>query len=105
MKTLSALEAFSVVLEQVVVSELQDRTFFADLYLRGPGGVEMLSARPSDAIALAVRTGAPVFVTEEVLEEAGYVAPSSDDAPAAEVQVEEFRAFLDTVNPDDFAGE
>jgi hypothetical protein len=64
----------------------------------------MVSARPSDAIALAVRTGAQIFVAAEVLEEAGYVAPSDGEEPVAEVQVEEFRAFLDTVNPDDFAG-
>ena len=66
--------------------------------------MEMVSARPSDAIALAVRTGAQIFVAAEVLEEAGYVAPSGGDEPVAEEQVEEFRAFLDTVNPDDFAG-
>jgi bifunctional DNase/RNase len=100
----AVLEAFSVVPEQVVVSELRDRTFFAEIYLRGSAGVEMVSARPSDAIALAVRTGAQIFVAVEVLEEAGYVAPSDGDEPVAEVQVEEFRAFLDTVNPDDFAG-
>jgi bifunctional DNase/RNase len=99
------LETFSIALEQVVVSELRDRTFFAEIYLRGPVGVEAVSARPSDAIALAVRTGAAVFVADEVLDEAGYVAPSSDEAPMADAQVEEFRAFLDTVNPDDFAGE
>ena len=99
----AVLEAFSVVPERVVVSELRDRTFFAEIYLRGVTGVEMVSARPSDAIALAVRTGAQIFVAEQVLDEAGYVAPS-DDEPAAESQVEEFRAFLDTVNPDDFAG-
>jgi len=87
-----------------VVSELRDRTFFAEIYLRGSAGVEMVSARPSDAIALAVRTGAQIFVAVEVLEEAGYVAPSDGDEPVAEEQVEEFRAFLDTVNPDDFAG-
>ena len=97
------LEAFSVVPEQVVVSELRDRTFFAEIYLRGSAGVEMVSARPSDAIALAVRTGAQIFVAVEVLEEAGYVAPSDGDEPVAEEQVEEFRAFLETVNPDDFA--
>ena len=68
----------------------------------------MISARPSDAIALAVRTGAPVFAAEEVVDEAGFVPPPTDDAvessgaPAAEVQVEEFRAFLDSVDPEDF---
>ena len=102
------LETFSVAVEQVVVTELRERTFFAEVTLRGPVGIEVVSARPSDAIALAVRTGAPVFVAEEVVDEAGFVPPSSDegvdpsDAPAAEAQVEEFRAFLDSVDPEDF---
>jgi len=102
------LETFSVVVEQVVVTDLRERTFFAEVTLRGPAGIEVLSARPSDAIALAVRTGAPVFAVEEVVDEAGFVPPPTDagtdsaDAPAAEVQVEEFRAFLDSVDPEDF---
>ena len=102
------LETFSVAVEQVVVTELRERTFFAEVTLRGPVGIEVVSARPSDAIALAVRTGAQVFVAEEVVDEAGFVPPSSDervdpsDAPAAEAQGEEVRAFLDSVDPEDF---
>jgi len=102
------LDAFSVSLEQVVVTDLRDRTFFAEVTLRGPAGIEVLSARPSDAIALAVRTGAPVFAADGVLDEAGFVAPPPADGeaegPAAEAQVEEFRAFLDSVTPEDFEG-
>ena len=49
------LATFSATLERVVVTELRDRTFFAEMYLRGPAGVEVVSARPSDAIALALR--------------------------------------------------
>ena len=99
----AVLATFSVTLEQVVVTELRDRTFFAEVYLRGPTGVEVVSARPSDAIALAVRTRCPVFATEEVVDEAGYLAPPTEE-PAAEDQVEEFRAFLDSVDPEDFGG-
>ena len=102
------LETFSVSVEQVVVTELRQRTFFAEVTLRGPVGIEVISARPSDAIALAVRTGAPVFAAEEVVDEAGFVPPPTDessdspDGPASEAQVEEFRAFLDSVDPEDF---
>jgi len=103
------LETFSVTVEQVVVTALRERTFFAEVTLRGPVGIEVISARPSDAIALAVRTGAPVFAAEEVVDEAGFVPPPTDnsavessDEPAAEAQVEEFRAFLDSVDPEDF---
>ena len=102
------LETFSVSVEQVVVTEMRERTFFAEVTLRGPVGIEVISARPSDAIALAVRTGAPVFAAEEVVDEAGFVPPpidessASSDAPASEAQVEEFRAFLESVDPEDF---
>lgn len=100
------METFSVSVEQVLVTDLRERTFFAELTLRGPAGVEVLSARPSDAIALAVRTGAPVFAAEEVLADAGFVAPppTAEDSggPGAEAQVEEFRAFLESVQPEDF---
>jgi hypothetical protein len=103
----TVLDAFSVALEQVLVTDLRDRTFFAEVTLRGPSGVEVLSARPSDAIALAVRTGSPVFAEESVLDEAGFVPPppvDEEDGPAADVQVEEFRAFLESVTPEDFEG-
>ena len=104
----TVLDAFSVSLEQVAVTDLRERTFFAEVTLRGPAGIEVLSARPSDAIALAVRTGSPVFVEEAVLDEAGFVAPppaeDDPDGPAAEAEVEEFRAFLDSVTPEDFEG-
>ena len=101
------LDSFSVELEQVHVTELRDRTFFAELHLRGPEGDQVLSCRPSDAIAIAIRTKTPIYATADVLDEAGYMAPldeSGQAVPAAEAQVEEFREFLDSVNPDDFAG-
>ena len=99
------LDGFSIRLEQVVVSELRDRTFFAELHLRGPDGPQVVSARPSDAIALAVRTATSVFAAEEVLDEAGYLPPEEEKPVGTEEQLEEFREFLDQVNPADFAGE
>lgn len=105
----TVLDAFLVSVEQVAVTGLRERTFFAEITLRGPSGVELLSARPSDAIALSVRTGAPVFAAEEVLDEASFVPPPPNETetaggPAAEEQVEEFRAFLESVQPEDFEG-
>ena len=99
------LEDFSIRVEKVVVSELRDRTFFAELHLSGPDGPKVVSARPSDAIALAVRTGTSVFAAEEVLEEAAYLPPEEEKSAGTEEQVEKFREFLDQVNPEDFAGE
>ncbi len=100
-------DSFSVELQRVHVTELRDRTFFAELHLHGPEGDQVLSCRPSDAIAIAIRTETPIYVAVDVLDEAGYMAPldeSGQAVPAAEAQVEEFREFLDSVNPDDFAG-
>lgn len=92
----ATLEAIGASLERVVVTELRDKTFFAELELAG--GVKV-SARPSDGIALAVRTGSPIFAASSVVEEAGYI----DQEPAdADQVVEEFREFLDHISPEDF---
>jgi hypothetical protein len=89
------LKVLGVRLERVTITEMRDRVFIADLLLSGDRKV---SARPSDAIALALRTGAPVYAADAVLEEAGLLIPDEDDA-----EVEKFREFLDNVSPEDFA--
>ena len=60
----------------------------------------VISSRPSDGIALAIRMGAPIFAAERVIDEAGYPA---DDEEEREDVVEQFREFIDSVDPDDFA--
>ena len=95
------LDELGVTLERVVVTDLQDSTFFAELHLVRGDEVHQLSSRPSDAIALAARTGTPIFADEDVLEEVGY-AVREEQQPEEEV-VEEFKQFLDEINPDDFA--
>jgi bifunctional DNase/RNase len=93
-------------LQAVQITELRDEIFYADLIFAG--GVTV-SARPSDAIALALRSEAPIFAAEEVLDEAGVPVPANlgeheDPDPAdAEGEVEAFREFLDTISPEDFA--
>ncbi|GAA5050423.1 bifunctional nuclease family protein [Thermocatellispora tengchongensis] len=88
------LDALSVRLSTVNIVSLRDGIFFADLIFSN--GVEV-SARPSDSIALALRTGARIFASEEVMQEAGVTIP--DDQ---EDEVEKFREFLDTISPEDF---
>ena len=88
------LEAFGVQLRTVNITTLRDGIFFADLIFSN--GKEV-SARPSDSIALALRTGATIFASEEVVQEAGVIIP--DDQ---EDEVEKFREFLDTITPEDF---
>jgi bifunctional DNase/RNase len=96
---------------QVRVVDFREGTFFGELAFDDGTTV---SARPSDAIALAVRVEIPVFVDEAVLAEAGIVVPPDDAADAsddsaddgdAEDEVERFREFLDSISPDDFGGE
>ena len=96
------LEKLGAVPERVVVTELRDRTFFAELYLRHGNEVMVVSSRPSDAIALAVRCGTPVFVEDEVLDQAGRVPEPEEDDEVAEEVVEAFRDFIDQVSPEDF---
>ena len=57
-------------MERVVVTELHEKTFYAELHLRREGEAHVVSSRPSDAIALGVANGTPIFVEEHVLEEA-----------------------------------
>lgn len=93
------LDAVGARIERIVVTELRDQTFYAEIILNIAGDVRIVSARPSDAVALAVRYGAPLFAEEGVLEVAGRVA--GEGVP--EEVVEQFREFIDQVNPEDFA--
>ncbi|MEE9533070.1 MAG: bifunctional nuclease family protein [Acidimicrobiia bacterium] len=88
--------------ERVVVNDLREGIYYAELVLALNGGEVVVSARPSDAIALAARTEALLFATPEVLEEAGVEIRDDQDEDA---EVERFREFLDTVRPEDFTGE
>ncbi|WP_110205388.1 bifunctional nuclease family protein [Nocardioides daejeonensis] len=81
-------------LAEVQITEVQEGIFYATLVLAS--GVE-ISARPSDSIALALRTGSRIVCSEEVLDEAGLAAPAEQ-----EDEVEKFREFLDHVSPEDF---
>ncbi len=97
------LDDLGVSLEKVTVTELNEGVFHAELELNGRDGVHTISARPSDAIALAARTGSPIYASDDVLAEAGYLEEvETSEEPQAEV-VEEFRHFIDSVNPEDFA--
>ena len=93
------LEDLGVSVERIVVTELRDGTFYAELAMRRNGTEHEISSRPSDAIALAVRMQIPIFADEEVLSEAAILIPGDEDE-----EVEKFREFLDNVSPEDFRG-
>lgn len=94
------LDAVGVTLEQVRITEVRDNTYYAELVFSG--GLEV-SSRPSDSIALALRTGSPIYASEPLLDEVG-VLMSDPDSEEQEDEVARFRQFLDEVTPEDFSG-
>jgi len=71
--------------------------------LRSPAGEQRLDSRPSDAIALAVRLHAPLFVSNAVLDAAGVVLVGPPDEHTIDREIDQFRSFLDDVDPADFS--
>jgi bifunctional DNase/RNase len=84
-------------LERVVISELKDDTFFASLWLRQGGKPMVIDARPSDAIALALRADCPIYVTEQVLQ----AAKLNTTGPAEGQAAEQLRGWLEGLNDED----
>jgi uncharacterized protein len=94
------LEGLGAELAAVTITDLREGIYFADLQFRN--GVTV-SARPSDAIALAIRAGTSIYAEESVLAEAGVAIPDESDEAEVDVEtVERFREFLDQVSPEDF---
>jgi len=93
--------------DAVQITAVSEGAFYARLEVDGPAGRQSIDARPSDAIALAVRLGAPVFVDDTVLDAAGTLLDDATEAgPVTEAeideQVESFRVLLDQIDPTDF---
>lgn len=91
------LASLDVAVDRIVVTELRERTFFAEIQMTSDGDSVVVSSRPSDAIALAVRATAPIFADESVLAEAGIEIEDEEEA-----EVEQFKEFLDQIRPEDF---
>jgi bifunctional DNase/RNase len=88
------LESFNIDLESVYLTKLEDGIFYAQLNFADS---KTVSARPSDAIALALRSNSPIMASLALLDEAGIEIPDQ-----AEDEVERFKEFLDQINPEDF---
>jgi bifunctional DNase/RNase len=88
------VRALGATLEAVNITEMRDGIYIAELVF---GDERVVSARPSDAVALAVRTGAPIFGADDLLDEVGIEIPDEQ-----EDEVEKFREFLDQISPEDF---
>ena len=95
------LAATSTSLTAIRITEMRDGIFYAELQMRnGEGPITPLSARPSDAIAIALRTKTNILVSQDLLNSAGIQIPVGSES---ETEVEAFREFLDQINPEDFA--
>lgn len=100
------LEALAAEVERVVITELRASTYYAELHLRHGNDRSIVSSRPSDAVAVAVRTGSPLFVSDELIDAEGILlaidtSDEEDDASPEEL-VGQFREFLDSIKPEDF---
>jgi len=104
------IEGFHAKVVRVVIADLRENTFFATLYIERDKDVMSIDARPSDTIAIALRTKAPVFVNEELLQqppeqEAESEPPAPGEPPAPQTdedKAEQLRRFLEKLNPEDF---
>ena len=93
----NVLEALEARVEKIVVNDLRDNTFFALIHLRVRGAEVTVDSRPSDAIALALRVGAPLFVAEEVVQKAKTV-----DVTKESEDQERLKEWLENLKPEDF---
>lgn len=98
------LEELSATVECIVITELRDRTFFAEIRMVAGGQRHSVSARPSDAVALAVRVECPIYAEEDLLDAEGVILPAEEDeeSPEADELVSEFRSFIEGIKPEDF---
>lgn len=96
-----AIELLGYQVAGVEVTRLEEGTYYAAVLLRGEDRMLAIDARPSDAVALAVRARCPIAVAEDVWNEAAVTVKAVSDA---DEEVERFREFLDQVDPSDFMG-
>jgi bifunctional DNase/RNase len=95
--TRNLIQNLNASLERAVISELKDDTFFATLWLRQGDDLVIVDARPSDAIALALRADCPIYVTEQVMQSAKLNTSGPPEGPTAE----QLRSWLEGLNDED----
>lgn len=93
----NVFETLDARLEQVVIHDIRESTFFAKLVVRTNGDLQEIDARPSDGIALALRMSAPIYVSDKIVLEESVPDKNTQDA-----EVERFKKFIDDLKPSDF---
>ena len=111
----SLLDSVGAAVTGVAVTRIDEGTFFAEVTLSTTLGERIIDARPSDAVALASRVDAPIWVADAVMADAGVLdtvteAETDEDAEdvpdeVARERLDEFKRFLDDVDPEDFAAD
>ena len=96
------LKALHAEVVRVEINELKNNTFFADLHLLRNGEVMVIDSRPSDAIAIALRTDAPIFVEEKVIESSRNVDFASKSSDLEKLKEDKLVEFLENLSPEDF---
>jgi len=91
------LETLDSRLEQVVISDIRESTFFAKLVVRKNGELQEIDTRPSDGIAIALRMSAPIYVSDKIALEESVPEKKTDDA-----DMERFKKFIEEMKPSDF---
>jgi bifunctional DNase/RNase len=98
----NAFEQLQFDVDHVVLTHVSAGTYFAELVIVGEGGDQTrVSARPSDAIAIALRASCPVYASEALLEMVGEVVEEDESVPNDEI-LDEFRDFIENISPEDF---
>lgn len=97
----NVLTQLGATLDHVVVTEVREHTYYAELHLKLGPTDHVVSSRPSDAIALAVRSGATLYAADELLDEVGQTPEPADES--SEEIIDEFKDFIEHVSPEDFA--
>jgi bifunctional DNase/RNase len=96
------LHTLNVNVSKVEVNDLADNTFYAKIYLTNAGKDYVIDARPSDAIALALRVGASIFVDRKVIEKSRQIDLSKEGHAGEKGEKEKWAEFLENLNPEDF---
>jgi hypothetical protein len=98
-----ALERLNVSVTRVVLTHVSSGTYYADLVLMPDGEEVVVSSRPSDAIAIALRASCPIYASDELIDMVGEVIEEEEEAQEQSGIIDEFKNFIENINPEDFA--
>jgi uncharacterized protein len=96
------MEELNVVINKIVVNDLKDNTYYATIYMTSNGVEHRIDSRPSDAIAIALRTNAKIYMEESVIEKSKRIELKKPDDMTSEEAKKKWAEILENLNPEDF---